>query len=133
MDEKKLQYQREWRRKNKDKVKEIQKRYYHTHLEKKRAYGRQTQSNRKDKVKIYREKRKTENREHYLTLKRAEKERNRLKYIVRDQTRHKYGKAKVCSRCGSRDKVEHHHSEPYHEDHFVDLCLKCHKELHWLK
>lgn len=80
--------------------------------------------------KIYREKVKKENREHYLALKREERERNHWDYIMRSRTRHKYGKAKVCQKCGSVKNVEHHHfTKPYHEDKFIDLCQKCHKTI----
>lgn len=47
---------------------------------------------------------------------------------IRQQTYHKYGKAKICVMCGSKEKVEHHHFIPYDVDNFIDLCINCHRK-----
>ncbi len=47
---------------------------------------------------------------------------------IRQQTYHKYGKAKSCSKCGEMEKVQHHHFTPYDVDNFIDLCINCHKK-----
>jgi hypothetical protein len=53
------------------------------------------------------------------------------KHIIRNRTYNKYGPATVCMRCGSCDRVSHHHTTiPYDEDEFIDLCIDCHTEEH---
>ena len=57
--------------------------------------------------------------------------KRKLNSIISIKTYHKYGKAKVCSKCGSLENVEHHHyTEPYEVDKFVDLCIVCHRGGH---
>ncbi len=113
------EYHRKWREKNKESVKKSRKKHYEKNTE-----------NILKRNKEYRGKVKKEDREHYLALKKVEKERNHWDYIIRGRTRHKYGKAEVCQKCGSNKNVEHHHfTKPYHEDKFIDLCQKCHKTI----
>lgn len=70
------------------------------------------------------------NREKDKLQRAKERERNKEKYKVRARTLYKYGKAETCLKCGSTEKVEHHHTtEPYKIDEFIDLCEKCHKVL----
>jgi len=47
---------------------------------------------------------------------------------IRQQTYHKYGKAKECVFCKSKNKVQHHHFVPYEVDNFIDICSLCHKK-----
>lgn len=122
MDKRRLEYHKRWREKNKDSVKLSRDKFYKNNKEK------VLERNRK-----YKQRTKKENRKHYLRLKAQERERNREKYLIRSKTKNKYGKAEICFKCNSTKKVEHHHYEPYHIDNFVNLCLKCHKELHTQK
>lgn len=54
-------------------------------------------------------------------------DKKQLLHIIQ-QTYHKYGKAKICQRCGAIDEVQHHHFSPYDIDNFIDLCIHCHKK-----
>ena len=114
--EKELEQQRKWRENNKERIKEYRKKYNEENKEK-----------IKESVRNY----KTNNKERIRRFRKGEKKRNRDKYVVRDQTTWKHPKAEVCSKCGSKEKIEHHHNTiPYHVDKFVDLCSKCHRKEH---
>jgi len=53
---------------------------------------------------------------------------------IRLATRYKYGKAKECNICGSKDRVTHHHyTEPYEIDKFIDVCEYHHIILDYTK
>lgn len=50
---------------------------------------------------------------------------------VRNITRRKYGKAVICSKCGSKYNVQHHHPDKNNPDIFIDLCKSCHIEIEY--
>lgn len=84
-------------------------------------------------LKDYRDRWRKDNKNHINKWKKREYQRNpeyRKKVLVACKTRNKFGKAKICERCGSSEKVEHHHIPPYRFDRFVDLCINCHREEH---
>jgi hypothetical protein len=109
-----------------NKYKETYKKYREENKEKIREINREYRRKTKNlKSKEWREKNKDKDK----SQRKAEKERNKEKYLIRAQTLYKYGKAKKCCKCGSTNKVEHHHiTEPYKVDVFIDLCEKCHKK-----
>jgi len=92
--------------KNKSKIKARMAEYYRKekYKEKKRPYNRKYNSRMKDNS--------------YFKLKKR----------VRQLTRMKYGKALVCSECGSTNNVQYHHPRPYRKSVFVNLCIDCHEE-----
>ena len=56
--------------------------------------------------------------------------RRKKELLISQKTYHKYGKAKICVKCDSKIRVEHHHFRPYSVDNFIDLCSGCHGKLH---
>ncbi len=52
---------------------------------------------------------------------------------IRQQTFHKYEKARVCSICKATNNIEHHHFIPYDVDNFIDLCINCHRKTYHRK
>lgn len=121
---------KKYRENNQEKIKQIKKDWRNENKEYIKIANKNWYNKNKEYIKEHRERYRKENRQHHLALKRAEKERNSWNYIIRGRTYRKYGKARICSRCNSEEKVEHHHfTQPYHEDKFIDLCEKCHKEI----
>ena len=58
---------------------------------------------------------------------------NRDRKIIRTKTYQTYSnllKTSECDNCGSKDRLEFHHPEPYRFDNFVILCFNCHRILH---
>ncbi len=56
---------------------------------------------------------------------------NREKNIIRQKTRHYFGHLKKtgsCEICGTKEKLEFHHDEPYRFDKFKIFCPDCHAE-----
>ena len=107
------------------KYKETYRKYREEHKEEIRRINREYREKTNNlKSKLWRENNKEKDK-----LQRAkERERNKEKYRIRAKTLYKYGKANTCVKCGSNEKVEHHHTtEPYTVDDFIDLCEKCHK------
>jgi len=109
--EKYLARLKKWRENNKDKIKED---YRIRHYIKNKKY-KQTKKDyyNKNKVQLC-----EDQKNRYLL--------NKKNHLVRCATNKKYGKAKECIICHSKNKVAHHHTEPYHVDCFVDLCRTCH-------
>lgn len=129
---------KEYVEKNKDKRKETQRKYYQNN--KKRwikyiQYYNKLNSekikewyiNNKGKILLKRKKYKADNPKKIKELKHKNYIKHKEKVITRQETTKKYGKAKICSNCGSTVKVQHHHyTNPYERDKFIDLCSICH-------
>lgn len=108
---------KKWRQKNRDKERVSRKKY---------------RKNKPEKVKESQKKYEKKNWEKIKVRLREYQKRDyvRAKAYIRYMTNYYYGKAEICLFCGSREKVEHHHSEPYDVHVFIDLCNKCHDKLH---
>ena len=109
---------KKWRANNKDKVAGEKKRYKLKHPEKVIQQNKNYRINNKEKI--------NKRTKEYL----LNNEDKRIEALVRRLTWNKYGSARICSLCNSKEKVQHHHSKPYNVDNFIDLCSKCHKEVH---
>jgi hypothetical protein len=73
------------------------------------------------------------NKEHVAELERGYYYKNNTRHRVRKETYRLYHnllKTTQCDNCGSKDKLEFHHPEPYKIDNFVVLCFNCHRVLH---
>jgi hypothetical protein len=106
-----------WNKNNPNKKLSIRKRYYYKNPKKSYKFSQNWKKNNKSRSNAY-------YRNYNL------KEENKLMKKIRTLTLQKYGPAKKCKLCNSNINVEHHHFVPYNIDHFIDLCKKCHKELH---
>jgi hypothetical protein len=108
---------KKWRKNNKDKVAGEKRRYNSKYPEEVKNQRKNWRLKNKEYLRVY-------FKEYNLD------EENKIKALVRSLTWNKYGSAKICSLCNSKKKVEHHHLKPYNVDNFIDLCKKCHEEVH---
>ncbi|KKN27623.1 hypothetical protein LCGC14_0862600 [marine sediment metagenome] len=56
--------------------------------------------------------------------------KDKTKALVRAKTRHYHKKKGLCQKCGLKGKTDFHHPPPMSPDVFVEVCNKCHNEIH---
>lgn len=109
-----IHYARDYRKKNKDKIRPVAQARYLRHREKNLKRLKEWKKNNMKRLNELRTKYYYEDRE---------------KMIIRQRTRYHFGhlkKQRGCEICGSKDKLEFHHEEPYEYDKFKILCPDCH-------
>ncbi len=111
----KKEYLKVYRQKNKERISKVSKARY---LEKREERIKQSNDWRKNNLNYVAEKR----REYYQENKEEEQ--------ISAKTRHRFSHLKknaVCQICGSKKKLEFHHSRPYKYDKFIIVCFNCHR------
>ena len=110
----KICYARDYRKRNKEKIKPVARAKY---LRRREYFI--------DKVKEWHKK------NNYATFKTGKlKERN----LIRRKTRHKYPlEGNTCEFCSNAAERRHHTTEPMQVDEFIFLCKKHHDEIHGKK
>lgn len=72
-------------------------------------------------------------REEHKAYMREYYHKNREKHKIRKMTNRLYPikPTDVCSKCGNRDNLQHHHTtEPYEVDEFIIVCKDCQGKYH---
>jgi len=112
----KICYSRDYRKRNKDKIKPVAKKKYL----RRREYFNQ-------KVKEWHSKNRDKNNRTQNEYYHNHKERQ----LIRVRTQNLFGHLKVrCQECGSIDDLQFHHPEPLRVDNFKILCKNCHMKEH---
>lgn len=110
-------YMKDYRKNNQDKIKPVAQKKY---LRRREHFLNQS----KEWIRNHKEELREPRRKRYY----EDKERN----LIRVKTNHHFGhlkKDKGCEICGSRERLEFHHEEPYRFDVFRILCQNCHREI----
>ncbi len=121
--ENRREYLKNYRKINKERIREVGRRWDSENKHKHRDYEKKWRINNPERSKeiqrISKKKRYKENEEF------------RKKDTIKRLTRRKLGKAKVCNNCKSEVQVEwHHYTEPYEINKTTPLCRDCHINLH---
>jgi 5-methylcytosine-specific restriction endonuclease McrA len=113
-----LCYGKDYKQKNKEKIKPVRQAQYLRTREKRLMYAKKWL---KDHPEWKAEK------------DRRWKAKNAELRVIQDKTRHYFNHLKKegkCEECDSKEKLEFHHLKPYAYDNFKILCMECHKESH---
>ncbi len=117
--EKKRQYLKEYRKKNKEYISKMAKGRYDKNRETRIKQSRDWQDKNMGRV---------------IELHKGYYKKNPERYRVRMRTVRKYKhllKGGVCEICKIEDKLQFHHTtEPYEVDKFMIVCVGCHRQIH---
>lgn len=139
-----LNYHRQWRINNKEKLKQYRLNYSKLHGIEKKDYDHQyylahrhvriAQANKwqKNHPKQRREickKYLFRHPEVYASIDKRYKQKNRQKIRCRDKTRYNFPLGENCCKCGTTDNLQRHHPDYSRPDYFLTVCQPCHTKI----
>lgn len=113
--EKKRQWLKEYRQRNKEHIRKISRARYLRNRDARIKKVHEWRDKNMDKINANRKRKYWENKE-IADL------RNKTRYYFNDLK-----KRSVCQICGSKVKLEFHHFKPYKYDNFIIVCQNCHR------